>query len=641
MKHIVMGTAGHVDHGKTALIKRLTGVDTDRLKEEKERGITIELGFASLPLPGGPVLGVVDVPGHERFVRNMVAGAAGIDLVAMVIAADEGVMPQTREHLQICNLLGIRKGLVALTKVDLVDQGWLTLVLEDIQGFLQGTFLEGAPIVPVSSLTGSGFSELIETIAGVAGEVEDGVDVGLFRLPVDRVFTMKGFGTIVTGTLLSGQIRVGEEVEIAPTGLRTKVRGIQVHNHPEEVAEAGQRTAVNLQGVEKATIERGHLLVLPETLPASRRLDVRFRLLPGTARKMKNRTLVRFHTGTSEIMARVILLDRDELEPGGEAYAQVVPEEPVTAVAGDPFVARSYSPVTTVGGGVILDPLPGKHKRMAPKVLESFARLAGGDPAGQVAVILERAGIAGIPEANLIVRTGIRRAELRKILEELFSRQQAILVDREGLWVLAQTVYRGLQRQIGDALLAYHERFPLKEGLSREALRTTLGMGEGTGLKIFAMALRDLEKRGEILVEGDTLRRKGHEVRLLGEMRDLRETLAALYREAGLAPPTVREVLERFPERKKEMASLIQVMTREGDLIRISEDLNFHRDALERLRDDYRQLLLKETRATPASFKELTGLSRKFIIPLMEYFDMTKLTMRSGDHRILRERAER
>jgi selenocysteine-specific elongation factor len=641
MKHIVMGTAGHVDHGKTALIKGLTGVDTDRLKEEKERGITIELGFASLTLPDGLVLGVVDVPGHERFVRNMVAGAAGIDLVAMVIAADEGVMPQTREHLQICNLLGIRKGLVALAKVDLVDQEWLALVQEDVREFLRGTFLEGAPIVPVSSHTGVGFPELRETIARVAGEVETEADVGLFRLPVDRVFTMKGFGTVVTGTLLSGQVRIGDEVEVAPTGLRTKVRGIQVHNHPQEVAEAGQRTAVNLQGVEKATIERGHVLAAPETLPASRRLDVSFRLLPGAARKMKNRTLIRFHTGTSEIMARVILLDRDDLEPGGEAYVQIVPEGPVTVVAGDRFVARSYSPVTTIGGGVILDPLPGKHKRFSEKILEAFHRLAEGEPPERVAVILERAGIAGIPESRLIVRTGIRRAELRRILEEMFSRQQAILVDREGLWVLAQGVYRELQRQIDGELTAYHESFPLKEGLSREALRTTLGMGAGAGQKIFAMALRDLEKRGDIVSERETIRRKGHQVRLQGEMGDLREKLTALYRDAALAPPTAREVGERFPDRKKELASLIEVMIREGDLVRISEDLNFHREVLERLREDYRGLLLKETRATPASFKELTGLSRKFVIPLMEYFDMTKLTMRAGEHRILRERAER
>ena len=378
MKHIVMGTAGHVDHGKTALIKRLTGVDTDRLKEEKERGITIELGFASLSLPDGRVLGVVDVPGHERFVRNMVAGAAGIDLVVMVIAADEGVMPQTREHLQICTLLGIRKGFVALTKIDMVDEEWLTLVREDVREFLRGTFLEDAPVVPVSSLTGAGFPELIETIARVADEVEEAADVGLFRLPVDRVFTMKGFGTVVTGTLTSGRVTTGEEVEIYPAGLRARVRGIQVHNQPVDTAEAGQRTAVNLQGVDRAVIERGYLLAGKGALAVSQRLDCLYRHLAGAARKLKNRALVRLHTGTSEVMARMILLDRDELEPGEEANAQLVLDAPLAVVAGDRFVVRSYSPVTTVGGGVILDPLSAKHKRFAQEVLEEFRLLSGG-----------------------------------------------------------------------------------------------------------------------------------------------------------------------------------------------------------------------------------------------------------------------
>ena len=637
-----MGTAGHVDHGKTALIKRLTGVDTDRLKEEKERGITIELGFASLVLPGGLMLGVVDVPGHERFVRNMVAGAAGIDLVIMVIAADEGVMPQTREHLQICTLLGIRKGFVALTKIDMVDGEWLGLVEEDVREFLKGTFLDGAPVVPVSSMTGAGFPELNETIARVSHEVDAGADIGLFRLPIDRVFTMRGFGTVVTGSLASGNIKVGEEVEIAPIGVRTKVRGIQVHNQSVEIAEAGQRTAINLQGIEKAILERGYVLTRPDTVPASHRLDVVFRHLAGSPRKLKNRTLVRFHAGTSEVMARVILLDRDDLEPGAESYAQIVPEAPVTIAAGDRFVVRSYSPVTTIGGGVVVDTLPGKHKRHVGKTVEEFHGLLGESQMERVAIILERAGIAGITEPRLIVRTGIRRSELRRILEEMFSRKKAVLVDREEMRVLAQPVYNGLQRRICDELKQYHEKYPLKEGLAREELRTTLGIGgEGGSPKIFSMVLRELEKRDEIAAEKETIRLKGHAVLLKGEMGDLREKLSAVYRDGGLAPPTVKEVLERFPEQKKEIASLIPLMIREGNLVRISEDLNFHQEALARLREDYRNLLLRESSATPASFKELTGLSRKFIIPLMEYFDVAKLTVRAGDHRILRERQDK
>jgi selenocysteine-specific elongation factor len=641
MKHIVMGTAGHVDHGKTALIKRLTGVDTDRLKEEKERGITIELGFASLTLPGGRILGVVDVPGHERFVRHMVAGAAGIDLVVLIIAADEGVMPQTREHLQICTLLGIRKGFVALTKIDMVDNEWLTLIREDVREFLRGTFLEEAPVVPVSSLTGDGFPELLQTIEQAAGEVEEAADVGLFRLPVDRVFTMKGFGTVVTGTLISGKVTTGQEVEVSPVRLRARVRGIQVHNRSVETAEAGQRTAINLQGIERAAVERGHLLAGPDTLVPSQRLDVVYRHLASVGRKMKNRTLVRLHTGTSEIMARSILLDRDELEPGGEGYAQLVLESPLAAVAGDRFVVRSYSPMTTIGGGIIVDPLPAKHKRSAEAILQEFRRLVGGTEAERVATVLARAGMGGITESRLIVRTGIRGKELRRILEGMFSTKEAVLVDRDEMRVLSQLVYGDLQVNILQELQTYHERFPLKDGLSREELRTMLGLGEGVGQKIFGMALRDLEKRGELVAEKENIRLTGHHVQLKEEMGNLREALSAVYREGGLAPPTAREVLERFPDRKKEIASLIQVMTREGDLVRISEDLHFHREALARLREDYRQLLLQEGQATPASFRDLTGLSRKFIIPLMEYFDMTRLTMRAGDHRILRERQEK
>ena len=641
MKHLVMGTAGHVDHGKTALIKSLTGVDTDRLKEEKERGITIELGFASLTLPDGRTLGVVDVPGHERFVRNMVAGAAGIDLVVLVIAADEGVMPQTREHLHICTLLGIRKGFVALTKIDMVDEEWLELVREDVRTFLRGTFLEDAPIVPVSSLTGAGFPELLSTIGKTADEVEEGADVGLFRLPVDRVFTIKGFGTVVTGTLVSGKVATGEEVEISPVGLRARVRGIQVHNRTVETAEAGQRTAINLQGIDREAIERGHVLTGPGSLTASQRLDCVYRHLSGAGRKLKNRTLVRLHTGTSEVMARMILLDRDELEPGEECCAQLVLEAPLAVVAGDRFVVRSYSPVTTIGGGVIVDPLPAKHKRSSAAVLQEFQSLAGGEDEEKTAVILERAGIGGITENLLVVRTGIRGRELRRRLEGMFSAKRAVLVDRDEMRVLSYPVYEAFQAEILRELRGYHERNPLREGLSREELRTTLERGDGVGQKIFTMALRDLEKRGEIIAEKEMIRLAGHRVHLQGEMEDLREELSVVYRDGGLAPPTVREVLERFPDRKKEIASLIQVMTREGVLVRISEDLNFHRDALAKLREDYRQLLIRDVQATPASFKELTGLSRKFIIPLMEYFDMTKLTMRAGDHRILRERPEK
>ncbi len=634
MKHIVLGTAGHVDHGKTSLVKALTGVDTDRLKEEKERGITIELGFASLALPRGRVLGLVDVPGHERFVKNMVAGAAGIDLVVLVIAADEGVMPQTKEHLNICSLLGIKTGLVALTKIDLVDQSWLELVIDDIRNFLQGTFLEAAPVVPVSAVTGQGLPELLQALEEVTDRIEDAADSGIFRLPVDRVFTMKGFGTVVTGTLLSGKVRVGEEVVSLPGEVTAKVRGLQVHNQTVEEAEAGQRTAVNLQGVEKAVILRGNVLAHPATLEPSRRLDVVLDYLAATGKKLKNRTLVRLHVGTSEIIARAVLLDRDELAPGETAYAQLGLEEPAVVMTGDRFVIRSYSPVTTIGGGLLVDALPAKHKRNQEQTLLAFHILHEGSDRERTAVILQRAGLAGITRRQLAMRTGLNQEILKKIVAAMLAERQAVLIDKEETRLLAFDLYKGVQERIMAKTKGYHDKFPLKEGLKKEELKTILG--RFVGAKLFHLALQDLEKSGRLVVDRENVRLAGHTVDLAGDLEDLREELARLYRESALTPPSTKEVMEKFATRKAQTASVLEVMLKEGQLLKIGPDLYFPGEVLAKLKKDYKDLLTREGKANPASFKELTGLSRKFIIPLMEYFDMTKLTIRAGEYRILR-----
>lgn len=638
MKHIILGTAGHVDHGKTALVKALTGIDTDRLKEEKERGITIELGFASLTLPQGRVLGLVDVPGHERFIKNMVAGAAGIDLVVMVIAADEGVMPQTKEHLHICSLLGIKKGLVALTKIDLVDQSWLELVTEDIRNFLQGTFLAAAPVIPLSALTGQGLPELRQALEDVAGQVEEAADSGIFRLPVDRVFTMKGFGTVVTGTLLAGKVRLGEELVILPGQITAKVRGIQVHNQPVEAAETGQRTAINLQGVEKAVILRGNVLAHPATVTPSRRLDVALDYLAATGRKLKNRTLVRLHVGASEIIARVALMDRDELTPGKTAYAQLGLESPAVAMTGDRFVIRSYSPMTTIGGGVILDALPGKHKRNQEQIISDFLTLQEGEDRARTAVILQRAGIAGITIRQLTVRTGRHQEVLKKTLAPMLAARQAILIDKEETRLLAGDLYGDVQKRIVAATQDYHGKFPLKEGLSKEELKTSLG--RSVLAKIFHLALQDLEKSGVLVVDREHVRLAGHTVHLADDLEELRTELARLYRESSLTPPATKEVLDKFAARKGQAANVLEVMLKEGLLIKVTAELYFHSEALGELRKAYQDLLVRAGKADPASFKELTGLSRKFIIPLMEYFDMTKLTIRAGEHRILRDKTE-
>ena len=375
MKQIILGTAGHIDHGKTSLIKAISGTDTDRLKEEKERGITIELGFAALDLPSGQHLGIVDVPGHEKFVKNMVAGATGIDIVVMVIAADEGVMPQTREHMEICTLLGVEYGLVAVTKIDMVDEEWLELALEDIRDFVKGTFLEDASVAAVSSTTQEGIPEFIDILDELAAKIPDRPPSDLFRLPIDRVFTMKGFGTVITGTLISGQVKVGEQIMIYPSGITSKVRGIQVHNKSADHASAGMRTAINFQGLEKEAIRRGEVLSKPGNLVASYMADVYLQYLASNKKPLKNRTRVRFHTGTSEVLGNVILLDREELAPNESAVVQLRLDAPVALVKDDRFVIRSYSPVYTIGGGKVLNPIPPKHKRFKPEVVDGLKAL--------------------------------------------------------------------------------------------------------------------------------------------------------------------------------------------------------------------------------------------------------------------------
>jgi len=636
MKNVVMGTAGHVDHGKTSLIKALTGIDTDRLKEEKERGITIELGFAFLPLPNGRILGIVDVPGHEKFIKNMVAGAAGIDFVMLVVAADEGIMPQTREHVDICSLLGISQGIVALTKTDMVDEDWLALVTDDIRAFLEKSFIQGAPIIPVSSVTGAGLPRLMSALESMTDKIEEVADAGLFRLPIDRVFTMKGFGTVVTGTLVSGRVGVGEEIEIQPAALRAKIRGLQVHNRTVETAESGQRTAVNLQGIDKGVIDRGNVLVSPGTFEPTRRIDVLFEYLAVNEKKLKNRALVRFHTATSEIIARLILLEKEFVEPGESAYAQLFLESPTVVMADDRFVIRSYSPVTTIGGGIVVDPLPRKHKRHTAGPVEEMVCLCSGDPMEKTLTVIRRAGLEGIDLSRLVIRTGLHPNKLKKILEGQISRRQVIQVEHEPIRIVSISVYENLQNAMIQELVAYHKRNALKEGVAKEELRSTLGAY--ISARIFNMALKDMEKAGKIVIDRENVRMTTHRVALKADMEDLRSTIASFYRDCGLAPPTVRELGEKFSGQRSQVVNVLNVMLREGALVKISEELYYDRGIFENLREDYKKLLVREGKATPTSFKELTGLSRKFVIPLMEYFDMTKLTIRAGEHRLLRER---
>ncbi|MBN2283060.1 MAG: selenocysteine-specific translation elongation factor [Deltaproteobacteria bacterium] len=633
--HLILGTAGHVDHGKTALIKALTQVDTDRLKEEKERGITIELGFAPLILDSGRRMGVVDVPGHERFVKNMVAGAGGIDLVVMVIAADEGIMPQTREHLDICTLLGIRHGLVALTKIDLVDGEWLDLVTDEIHSFLAGSFLEHSPIIPVSSVTGEGMEDLRTALDAVAGSVEGRTGLGFFRIPVDRVFTMKGFGTVITGSLQSGNVKSGDTVQIMPGGATAKIRGIQVHNEPVREASAGTRTAINLQGVSRSAVKRGDVLTHAGIFEPTRRIDISLSHLPHCRKNLKNRAIVRFHLGTAEVLSRIILLGRDEMEPGTRGVAQLVLESPVIAAAGDRFVLRSYSPITTIGGGGILDPLPRKHRRQAQNILEEMNILDGGEGAERARIILRRADTTGISPTTLSIRTGIPERELDTLLDRMLSNREALIIDREERTMLSYPLYEQIQGGILEETKAFHKKFPLREWIHRDELRISLGTFVSP--KLFIMALKDLERAGALATEKENLRSAGHRVNLQGELEELKERISAVYRDAGCTPPLTKDVFELFPDKRGDVKKVLTLLITEGSLITVTEDLYFDRGELETLRERYRRYLLEAGQASPAAFRELTGLSRKFTIPLMEYFDKIKLTIRVGDHRVLRE----
>lgn len=636
MKHFVLGTAGHVDHGKTALIKALTGTDTDRLKEEKERGITIELGFASLQLPSGQTLGIVDVPGHEKFIKHMVSGAAGIDLVMMIIAADEGIMPQTKEHLNICSLLGIRSGLIALTKIDMVENDWLELVKNEIREFLKGTFLEGSPVIPVSALKQKGINELTAALDTAVNNIPEKNDCGIFRLPVDRVFTMKGFGTVVTGTLISASISVGEDVLILPEEISARIRGIQVHNQATQEATAGQRTAINLQGIEKDSLQRGDVLVRPGTVIPTSRLDVFIEYLKNNAKSLKNRTLARLHTGTSEIIARVILMEKDELAPGENGFAQLILEKKDVVVSADRFVLRSYSPITTIGGGLIIDPLPPKHKRFNKKVIEELNTLLNGTLPKKIEVILERAGFAGTNLRHLVFRLGTNAKNIKEALQSILSQKSALITDKEETNIIAMSFYEKLAKNAAEIISQYQKNNPLREGIAKEELKTSLG--RDISPKLFFMLLQNLIANKTIEVDKETVRLFGHKVTLEDDLNTVRQEILKIYNDAGLTPPSLKDVISSFQDKKAEAQNIIKLMLKESSLIKINEELIFTRDALDNLRKNYKALLVKDGKATPVSFKELTGLSRKYIIPLMEYFDTNKLTVRVGDHRILREK---
>jgi selenocysteine-specific elongation factor len=630
-RHVVIGTAGHIDHGKTSLVKALTGIDTDRLPEEKARGITIDLGFAFLEEPGGLTIEIVDVPGHERFVKNMLAGVGGIDLAMLVIAADEGVMPQTREHLAICSLLHIKRGLVVLSKADLVEPDWLELVKDDVATLAHGTFLESAPILGVSARTGEGLPALRAELRRLAETVPArGVDQ-LPRLPIDRVFTVKGFGTVVTGTLMAGRLAVDDRVQVFPKGVEAKIRGLQTHGHPVTEARAGQRTAVNLQGVERAAIARGDVVGLAGTLVPSLLVDGTFELLKDAPRAVKSRTRVRFHAGTSEIMARVLLLDRPELQPGETAFARFRLEAPLVALPGDRFVARSYSPIVTIGGGTLLDIDPPRFKRKAPALVAHLTLLQTGSPDAVLEEHVRHVGAAGVRFAALSGRVPFGPERLRGLLEGLQGSGRVLVVDRD--WFLHPESFTRLRALAVQALETFHRASPLKPGMSREELR---GRAGGADERVFAALLGTLEVEGVVKSERDKVRLAAHEVRLSAEQQRVVDRLEEEFLRAGAAPPSPEEALAHAGLKGDEEHELFQVLVQAGKLLRVKESLFFHAQALDTIQEKLVARLRERKEIGPGDIKDLLGISRKYAIPLLEFFDARRVTVRVGERRVLR-----
>lgn len=634
MKSIIIGTAGHIDHGKTSLIKVLTGTNTDRLKEEQKRGITIDLGFAYLDLPGDTRAGIVDVPGHERFVRNMLAGIGGVDIVMLVVAADEGMMPQTREHLEILKLLNIPAGVVILTKTDLVEDGWVDLVTEELRAELDGTFLEEAPIIPFSAQTGAGKEDIIEVLAQLADSIPE-KDLSIrSRMPIDRVFVLDGIGTVVTGTLVEGTIRVGDALEVFPSHLQTKVKSLQLHGNQVNEAHAGQRVAINVTGLHKSELHRGNVLAPPGSMHTTNILDGRLKLLPGMERSFTNRSRVRFHHGTSEIIGRMVLLGNEELKAGDEAFVQLLLESEVPLRAGDSFVLRNFSPVYTIGGGQIVDANPKKHKRFKEEVLDGLSKLETGDAenALEMAVLARSAHFERLSKFALPIGLSNPKAVLKPLLDTglllaLSDDPDPILVHRE--------FFDRLVEESVELLKTHHAKAPLEEGMKKEELRSRVlkKLGVTTEIDHIRIPLRNLEQRlvaSKIIDErGECFALRGFRVEVKGAEAELQESILKAFEVPGVP----YEVLKPY----KNPQPVFQMLLKNNKLVRLNDEMSMERASLLRAIDQIKAAILASETKNIAlgAARDVLGMSRKQALAILEYMDRMRITKKIDDARVL------
>jgi selenocysteine-specific elongation factor len=630
-KHVIVGTAGHIDHGKSTLVEALTGTNPDRLEEEKRRGITIDLGFAFLDL-GGARLGFVDVPGHERFVRNMLAGVGGIDMVLLVIAADESIKPQTREHFDICRLLGIPRGIVAITKSDLVDADVMGLVKLEVEEFVRGSFLEGAPIVAVSARTGAGLDALKQELLRSAQSVPPKDAARHFRLPIDRAFAMKGFGTVVTGTLVSGAVKTEDEVELYPPRKRVRVRGLQSGGEFVERAVAGQRTAVNLAGVEREEIERGMVLAPPGIFEPTTRLNARVTML-ASARPLKNRARVHFHQGTAEAIAEIVLVGAKGAMAAGETgFAELRLNQPVLVLPGDRFILRQFSPVVTIGGGIVLDVRPPRQRRSDAAVAPFLETLERGS-APEILAAIVGASPQGLTLAQIIARTGWTEPAARQAAKKLVEAKELRVISEQPFMVASAKSVADCAALARKAIEEFHRVNPLLPGIPKQELRGRAGK---TSEEVFLAALDDLVKAGTVAVAGDLVQRAGREIALSADEARAKELIEGEFERAGLTVPSFAAVLEKLPVESRRAQKILQILLREKVLIKVAEDLVFHRAAVGRLREMVAKYRKERGERLPIpAFKELTGVTRKYAIPLLEYLDREHVTRRVGDERVI------
>jgi len=637
MSSLIVGTAGHIDHGKSALVRALTGTDPDRLPEEKRRGITIDLGFADLELDEVRI-GFVDVPGHERFIKNMLAGAHGIDLLALVIAADEGVMPQTREHFDICRLLGVRNGLVVITKSDLVDEEMLVLVEDEARELTAGSFLENAPILAVSSRTGKGLDQLKARLNELGKSVPARSQNFVTRLPIDRAFSMRGFGAVVTGTLISGKIKEGDELELLPSHINVRVRGLQVHNKSVTEAQAGQRTAVNLAGVDTAQIERGMVLAPAGRLRPTQVVDVWIDVLPGASRAVRSRSRVRFHIGAAEVLGRVRVLDgSSQIAAGGGGLAQLRLEAPVVAVHGDRFILRTYSPAETIAGGVILDPFATRHRaRDLARAREILQLLRSDERAANFTGFVRAAGDRGLRLADLAAATGWTSEVLDAVASEV--KAQGAAIETGGVY-LARESFDRFAGAVVVELEQHHKREPLARGMLRETLREKVFARSFT--EVFAGVIAKLEADGKVASEKDIVRLSEHSVGLSEQDIALSKRIEEIYVAASVEAPSLDEVMTKAnvpAARRAQARKLLQLLIDEKKLVRIQAEMFMHAQVLADLKaklHGYASQHEPDRLIDVPAFKDLAGVSRKYAIPLLEYFDREQVTRRAGDKRLI------